>query len=206
MSWSRKSQSNTSLPGTSSSLTSSSASAGIGLVPRSVQLDFDKEEEKIKQLEKTNKQFYKDVKCYVEKIDELNKSETKMVNNLSNLANPSTVKYLSDTNENFTSEEIEFLNKLRQWKEMLNEHNSTCDSLKASCQLQVIDPMKKLNSMFPQVYKAIERRQSAYNELCKQQGKFKNSNVYFFLFFLFYKKRVFLINLKVNIFKTGNKK
>ncbi len=171
MSWPRKSHTGASLSGAGSGLSSSSTSAGIGLVPRSVQLDFDKEEKKIQQLEQTNKKFYKDVKCYVEKIEELNKSETKMVSNLSNLANPATIKYLAETNGNFKSEEIEFLNKLRQWKDMLNEHNSTCDSLKASCQSQVIDPMKKLNSLFPQVYEAIKRRQNAFNELCKQQGK-----------------------------------
>lgn len=164
MSWPRKS-SGASLTGTTS---------GSGIVPRSVQLDFDKEEKKIQQLEQTNKKFYKDVKCYVEKIDELNRSETKMITNLSNLASPVAVKYLgieANGNGNFKSEELEFLDKLRDWKEMLGEHNSACDGLKVACQTQVIEPMKKLNSMFPQVYEAIKRRQSAFNELCKQQGK-----------------------------------
>lgn len=162
MSWPRKS-SGASLTG--------NITSGSGIVPRSVQLDFDKEEKKIQQLEQTNKKFYKDVKCYVEKIDELNRSETKMITNLSNLASPVAVKYLAETNGNFKSDELEFLDKLRDWKEMLGEHNSACDSLKVACQTQVIEPMKKLNSMFPQVYEAIKRRQNAFNELCKQQSK-----------------------------------
>ena len=57
----------------------------VGLVPRAVQLEFDKEEKKIQQFEMTNKKLYRDVKNYVDKIDELIKSETKMINNLSNL-------------------------------------------------------------------------------------------------------------------------
>lgn len=88
MSWPLRKSSASSLTGNTAGLnrqssSSSHSSAGIGLVPRSVQLDFDKQEKKIQQLEQTNKKFYKDVKCYVDKIDELNKSETKMINNLS---------------------------------------------------------------------------------------------------------------------------
>lgn len=175
MSWPIRKSSASSLTGNSTGInrqssSSSHTSAGIGVVPRSVQLDFDKEEKKIQQLEQTNKKFYKDVKCYVDKIEELNKSETKMINNLSGLANPtSTATELTGTN--FQSEEIEFLAKLKLWKDLLNEHNSTCEGLKGSCQTQVIEPMKKLNSLFPQVYEAIKRRQHAFNELCKQQSK-----------------------------------
>lgn len=86
------------------------------------------------------------------------------------LANTATIQSLTEQNEHFRSEEIEFLSKLKLWKDLLNEHNSTCDQLKASCQSQVIDPMKKLNSLFPQVYESIKRRQAAFNELCKQQS------------------------------------
>lgn len=90
MSWPGRKSSGSSLTGSSSGLnrqsfSSNHTSAGIGVIPRSVQLDFDKEEKKIQQLEQTNKKFYKDVKCYVDKIDELNKSETKMINNLSGI-------------------------------------------------------------------------------------------------------------------------
>lgn len=176
MSWPLRKSSASSLTGNSTGLNRQSSasnhtSAGIGVVPRSVQLDFDKEEKKIQQLEQTNKKFYKDVKCYVDKIEELNKSESKMINNLSGLANPATVQSITDLNANFQNEEIEFLAKLKLWKDLLNEHNSTCDNLKSSCQTQVIEPMKKLNSLFPQVYEAIKRRQHAFNELCKQQSK-----------------------------------
>jgi hypothetical protein len=94
-----------------------------------------------------------------------------MINNLSSLANTATVQSLTELNENFHNEEVEFLAKLKLWKDLLNEHNSKCDNLKTSCQSQVIDPMKKLNSLFPQVYEAIKRRQNAFNELCKQQSK-----------------------------------
>ena len=182
----------------------SNASASVGVVPRAVQLDFDKEEKKIQQFETTNKKFYKDVKCYVEKIDELNKSETKMINNLANLANNSspttntttttsnsTLNTIQSSNSNknqFNNQQQladmanlniantdlndqEFLCKLKQWKELLNEHNKSCEFLKQTCQKDVIEPMKNLNSLFPQVYAAIKKRENTYRELLKQQEK-----------------------------------
>ena len=191
----------------------SNASAGVGVVPRAVQLDFEKQEKKIQQFESTNKKFYKDVKCYVEKIDELNKSETKMINNLSNLitsspttnnqnsqslnSSISTHSNSSSTNLNASSisknpfsnnqqhlvdmvnlniantdlNDQEFLCKLKQWKDLLSEHNKSCEFLKQACQNQVIDPMKNLNSIFPQVYAAIKKREQTYKELLKQQDK-----------------------------------
>lgn len=177
MSWPHRKSSSSSISGNQTGLNRQSTSnqAGIGLVPRSVQLDFDKEEKKIQQLEQTNKKFYKDVKCYVEKIEELNKSETKMINNLSGMTSTATIQSLTESNSNFNNDEVEFLAKLKVWKDLLIEHNSTCDNLKASCQTQVIDPMKKLNSLFPQVYEAIKRRQHAFNELCKQQSKLEKA-------------------------------
>lgn len=62
---------------------------GVGIVPRAVQLEFEKEEKKIQQFESTNKKFYKDVKYYIDKLDDLIKSESKMINNISNLAQTS---------------------------------------------------------------------------------------------------------------------
>ena len=189
------------------------ASASVGVVPRVVQLDFEKEEKKIQQFESTNKKFYKDVKCYVEKIDELNKSEAKMINNLASLANnssptTSTTNSNSSTSQTLNSTQTsslntstsansknqfsnqqqladmanlniantdlndqEFLCKLKQWKELLSEHNKSCEFLKQACQKDVIEPMKNLNSLFPQVYAAIKKRENTYKELLKQQEK-----------------------------------
>lgn len=63
--------------------------AGVGVVPRAVQIEFEREEKKIQQFETTNKKFYKDVRHYIDKLDELIKSETKMINNIANLAQTS---------------------------------------------------------------------------------------------------------------------
>ena len=93
------------------------------------------------------------------------------------MTSTATIQSLTESNSNFNNDEVEFLAKLKVWKDLLIEHNSTCDNLKASCQTQVIDPMKKLNSLFPQVYEAIKRRQHAFNELCKQQSIKSQSNL-----------------------------
>lgn len=182
--------------------TAATATCNVGPVPRAVQLDFDKEEKKIQQLETTNKKFYKDVKSYVDKIDELNKSETKMINNLSGLASHATTLSTTnnsssnnnnnstlatiDTTTNSIDDDKEFLAKLKLWKELLGEHNVSCDNLKQSCQQHVIEPMKKLNLLFPQVYEAIKRRQQAFNELTKQQHKLDKAleKVGFFFFYI----------------------
>jgi hypothetical protein len=162
-------------------------SVGVGLVPRSLQLDLEKEEKKIEQFETTNKKFYKDVKYYVEKIDELNKSESKMVNNLANIINtshttPNVASNASshDTLVNDSSDQNELNNreigeKLKLWKDMLNEHGKATECLKNTCQSQVIEPMKNLNLMFPQVYAAIKKREQSYKELLKQQDKLEKA-------------------------------
>lgn len=162
-------------------------SVGVGLVPRALQLDLEKEEKKIEQFETTNKKFYKDVKYYVEKIDELNKSENKMVNNLANIINsthsaPSSASNTSthDTLANDSSDQNELNNrelgeKLKLWKDLLVEHGKSAECLKNTCQSQVIEPMKNLNLMFPQVYAAIKKREQSYKELLKQQDKLEKA-------------------------------
>jgi hypothetical protein len=215
MSWFGKSNTSGHSNGSSSanrqSVNGAAASvASVGVVPRAVQLDFEREEKKIHQFESTNKKFYKDVKYYVEKIEELNKSEAKMINNLSNLSStsnhqssssssnvtanlqPQTQQAQSNNSNVLVSNDLinigssneqsdhqsastqndkDFLLKLKLWKDLLDEHNKSCESLKHSCQTQVIEPMKKLNTIFPTVYTAIKRREQTYNELLKQQAK-----------------------------------
>jgi bridging integrator 3 len=163
-----------------SSINSSSSIAITGVIPRALQLDFDREEKKIQQFESNNKKFYKDVKLYVDKIEELNKSETKMINNLSNFTNQQQSSINTQVASNYSIEndqissndnDNEFLSRLQLWKGLLEENNKSCDQLKKSCQSQVIDPMKKLNAVFPNVYSSIKRRDYAYNDLIKQQSK-----------------------------------
>lgn len=174
------------------------SSIGVGVVPRAVQNEFEKEEKKIHEFETTNKKFYKDLKYYLDKLDELIKNETKMINNISNLANtslnelksspPAATTSPSSANQSFSSSNSsnndlnnslvnlnetnkEFLSKLTKWKELLNDHYKSIENFKQSNQTNVIDPMKNLNSIFPQVYQAIKGRESAYKELVKQQEK-----------------------------------
>lgn len=214
------------------------------VVPRMVQKDFEKEEKKIQQFEEINKKLYKDVKRYIEAIDETNKSELKIINNLLNIMttapttataiqsppanttndnnnninlnsiqqqaslntvsqtslssmpqisynnrsssvtitnNESNMNDTTATNNNISSNsgsmnsynQINSLNnKLHLWKQTyLNQNQNYLEKLKSACQNDVIEPMKKLNSIFPNVYLAIKRREQAYNELNKQQIK-----------------------------------
>ena len=176
-----------------SSLSSSttSGSSGVGLVPRAVQLDFDKEEKKIHQFETVNKKFYRDVKNYVEKLDDLFKSEAKMLNNVSSYSNTisaSSTAAASDnsipphptnksmsqinTSSNSSNEQqfdTSMFNQMRSIKDLLVEHTQQCEAFKQSCLSNVIDPMKNLNMVFPQVYQAIKRREACLKELIKQQ-------------------------------------
>ena len=68
----------------------------LGILPRSINSEFDKEEKKLQQFESTNKKFYKDVKLYSDKLDELVKSETKLITNIANLSSQ-----LTDSNQEF---------------------------------------------------------------------------------------------------------
>jgi hypothetical protein len=171
--------------------------AGVGLVPRAVQLEFDKEEKKILQFETTNKKFYRDVKTYVEKIDDLMKNENKLMSNLSNLAssnvcsasstladmstlNGATTSRLTDSevgtiDQLVDSNETAFLEKLKAWKELSSDHVKSSDHLKQTCQTHVIEPMKNLNDLFPVVNAAIKKRETSYKELIKLQEKLEKA-------------------------------
>lgn len=159
------------------------STVGVGIVPRAVQIEFEKEENKIKQFESINKKFYKDIKYYIDKLDDLIKSETKMVNNISSLAQVS-LNESNSSNEaaaaaavavsnSFSVDEFnkEFLAKLTNCRELLEEHAKSVDIFKTASSKSVAEPMKNLNSIFPQVYEAIERRKSLLKELIKKQEK-----------------------------------
>lgn len=156
------------------------STAGVGIVPRAVQIEFEKEENKIKQFESINKKFYKDIKYYIDKLDDLIKSETKMVNNISSLAqvslnesNSSNEAAATAVSNSFSVDEFnkEFLAKLTNCRELLEEHAKSVDIFKTASSKSVAEPMKNLNSIFPQVYEAIERRKSLLKELIKKQEK-----------------------------------
>lgn len=160
------------------------STVGVGIVPRAVQTEFEKEENKIKQFESINKKFYKDIRYYIEKLDDLIKSESKMFSNISNLAQASLSTESSPTIDSssslasaatsgFSVDEFnkEFLSKLINCRELLDEHAKSVDTFKTASSKSVADPMKSLNSIFPQVYEAIERRKTVLKELLKKQEK-----------------------------------
>lgn len=152
------------------------------LIPRNLQKDFEKESQKITEFEHINKKFYKDVKKYLDSIDESNKSELKLVNNLGNLTQTSVT---SINNQNYKTSNLslvsnssntndDFNRKINLWKQLLTIDNDTSnlsDTLKTNCQNDIIEPMKRLNDLFPNVHAAIKKRELALNELLKQQSK-----------------------------------
>jgi hypothetical protein len=164
------------------------------IVPRIVQKDFEKEEKKIQQFEDVNKKFYKDVRRYIDAIDETNKSELKLINNLLNVMSSTTttttspsklthslsIPHLSTSSTSISARSSlsdSFNSKICLWKQThLTQNQNYLEKLKLTCQLEVIEPMKKLNLIFPNVYNAIKRREQAYNELIKQQQKLEKLN------------------------------
>jgi hypothetical protein len=151
-----------------------------------VQLDFEREEKKVQQFETVNKKFYKDVKTYVEKLDDLVKSENKMLNNVSNFSasvcESSSSSPSSSTSSNqaqqkpttvttlaLTPADREMFSKLKSIKDLLGEHARQCEHFKQTSFTSVVEPMKSLSMVFPQVYQAIKRREVSLKELVKQQ-------------------------------------
>ncbi|RNA12615.1 Bridging integrator 3 [Brachionus plicatilis] len=131
----------------------------VGILPRSINSEFEKEEKKIQNFESANKKFYKDVKSYCDKLDELVKSEAKLITNMSNLTGP-----LADSNQ-------ELAQKSTKLRDQLNERAKSSDQLKQTCLSSVIEPMKNLNSVFPHVYQSVKRREQYLKDLHKQQDK-----------------------------------
>ncbi|CAF1030323.1 unnamed protein product [Brachionus calyciflorus] len=136
-----------------------STSNNLGILPRSLNNEFDKEEKKIQNFETSNKKFYKDIKSYCEKLDELVKAEAKIINNISNLSSD-----LTDSNQ-------ELVEKIQKLKENFSEHTNSVDQLKQTCQSQVYEPLKNFCTIFPQVYQSIKRRDQYLKEYIKQQEK-----------------------------------
>jgi hypothetical protein len=62
-----------------------------------------------------------------------------------------------------------FLDKLKTWKEFNYEHNQSSEKLKQTCQSHVVEQMKNLNQLFPQVKRAIRERESARKLLTRLQ-------------------------------------
>lgn len=147
---------------------SSSGIGGMGLVPRSLQLDFEKEKKRVEQFESVNKKFYKDVKAYIEKLDELLKSENKLIANLSKIVESNDASSLAVMNNNSSADQID-TERLKSINELLNEHTRHCDHFKQTCQSSVIDPMKNLSLIFPQFSQAVNKREQSLKELSRLQ-------------------------------------
>jgi hypothetical protein len=149
------------------------------IVPRVIQKDFEKEEKKIEQFECINKKFYKDVKRYIEAIDKVYNSELKLINNLINISS-TTPSSSSSTSSSLSNQQTQstlsddFNLQLNQWKHThIHENINSIEKLKTICQYDIIEPIKKLNTIFPNVHLAIKKREQAYNDLLKQQQKFE---------------------------------
>lgn len=145
------------------------------VVPHTVQMDFEKEVKKINQFEEVNKKLHKELKRYMDSIDNVYKSELKLVNNLSNLTSKleKKVEVPESEDERACMDLIKDFNvKLNQWKTALdNENGKTTENLKQTCQIRVAEPLKNLNDVFPNVHAAIKTRDKSYNELMKQHAK-----------------------------------
>lgn len=150
------------------------SSAGAMGVPRAMQIDFEKEQKKIENFENINKKFHKDVKAYIDRLDELKKNETKMIGDLDNFIGQALMTSTSVGEaeiETTATNETDFKEKFQLWRDILVHHNTSCETLKQSCQSKVIEPIKKLNNLFPNVYSAIKRRDQALSEYIKQKAK-----------------------------------
>lgn len=164
------------------------------IVPRMVQKDFEKEEKKIKQFEEINKKFYRDVERYIGAIDDTNKSEFKLINNIlvvmstttttaptlatnkltSSLSIPALTNSTSSISNPYHRLSLadSFNNKITQWKQThLTQNQNYLEKLKSTCLKDVIEPMKQLTSIFPSVKSAIKRREKAYQDFEKEQQK-----------------------------------
>jgi hypothetical protein len=137
--------------------------SAVGIVPRSVQIDFEKEEKKIQEYENINKKFHRDMKIYSEKLESLLKADSKLLSNMVNYSN--IVSDFLHTNE--SNNICESVNQT--FKEIQSNHAKKVEQIRHSCQCHVIEPMKNLSLIFPKIYQAIKKREQSLKDLLKQQ-------------------------------------
>ncbi|KAL8622358.1 hypothetical protein ACOMHN_041686 [Nucella lapillus] len=127
------------------------------VVSRAVEREFEKEVKKLEELDEITKRMYKDGKRLVETNTALTKTERRLTQELLG-----TVLFQS---------EKELRWQMEEWDQALSKLDTYMQDVNGVVQKAVIDPVKKINTIFPNVQAAVKRREQSLQELQKCQSK-----------------------------------
>lgn len=128
------------------------------VISRTAEREFEKEVKKLEDLDEVTKRLYKDGKRLVEANSALVKAERRLTQELL-----STMLCQSE-------QELKW--QVEEWDHAVSKLDMHMQDVNAVVQKAVIDPIKKLNTIFPNVQAAVKRREQALQELQKCQSKF----------------------------------
>lgn len=127
------------------------------VVSKASEREFEREVKKLDELDESTRKIYKDGKRYIEANNALAKAEHKIVQDLENSV--------------LCQNEEEFHRNIEGWERALegvdrhrNEHNS-------NTQKTLVEPMKKLSSVFPSVQAAVKKRDQSLQEYNRCQAR-----------------------------------
>ncbi|XP_076460822.1 bridging integrator 3-like [Babylonia areolata] len=126
-------------------------------VSRAAEREFEKEVKKLEELDEITKRMYKDGKRLVESNTAQTKAERRLTQELLG-----TVLFQSEQDLRWQMEE---------WDHALAKLDMHNQDVNAVVQKAMIEPVKKLNSIFPNVQAAVKRREQSLQELQKCQSK-----------------------------------
>ncbi|KAK7110661.1 bridging integrator 3-like [Littorina saxatilis] len=127
------------------------------VISRTVEREFEKEVKKLEELDEVTKRLYKDGKRLVEANSALTKTERRLTQELLG-----TVLCQSEQDLRW---------QLEEWDHSLSALETQMQEVNGVLQKAVIEPIKKLNTIFPNVQAAVKRREQSLQELQKCQIK-----------------------------------
>lgn len=116
-----------------------------------------KEVKKLDQLGETSRKLYKDTKRWVETNNVVAGSEHKITQDL-------LACQLSQS-------EPEFYREIEEWNKVVEKQTHSLRELSGTVQKTLVEPLKKLNGVFPSIDIAIKKREQSLQEYMRSQAK-----------------------------------
>ncbi|XP_046360512.1 bridging integrator 3-like [Haliotis rufescens] len=127
------------------------------VISRTAEREFEKEVKKLEELDEVTRKLYKDAKRLVEANNAVSKSERKLTQDLLTSA--------------LCQGEDTLHRNVEEWDHAVVTLDLHSQDLNAATQKTLIDPMKKFNSIFPNVQAAVKKREQSLQEFQKCQAK-----------------------------------
>ncbi|XP_056004556.1 bridging integrator 3-like [Ostrea edulis] len=127
------------------------------VVSRTTEREFGREVKRVESLDETSKKLYKDTKRWTDSKLALSNSEHKVTQDL--LSSP-----LCQTEPQLNA-------MVTEWDNVIEKQNTHSRELNNVVQKTLVEPVKRLNTVFPSIQAALKKREQSLQEYQKSQSK-----------------------------------